>query len=127
MNKRFFSNLYSFSKIFLIIGVIGIAIFFFTISINWTGGYSGTKGEFNPSGFAITLVTALIVAVMYSVLKGLAIIGFKLFENEAEKLMSGDTDAAAKKQPVNIGTPSCAGLSSLYESEQHEEKVQNKK
>lgn len=85
MNKKFFSGMKSFAVVLLVIGVCGSILMLFILSVSEvsTGLYT-TEKVFNPTGFASGIACLFGSIAGYYLLKGVALIGLRAYEDEPE-------------------------------------------
>lgn len=87
MNKKFFGAMQSIAVILLVIGIVATVVLAFTVIVvevekaGITNNY--TVQQFNPTGLATTLASLLGTVAVYYIVKGIALIGLKIYENEA--------------------------------------------
>lgn len=81
MNKQFFKGMQKFASALLVIGVCGSILMLFMLSITEvsTGSYS-----FNLIGFASSATCLFGTIAGYYLLKGIALIGLRAYEDEPE-------------------------------------------
>ncbi len=89
MNKKFFQSMKSFATGFLCLGIIAaVAVFIFTafVQVSETVGvtyqYVRTSTQFNVVGLINALICLFCSIAGYFVLKGIALVGLKAYEDE---------------------------------------------
>ena len=89
MNKKFFNSMKSFATGFLCLGILAtVAVFIFTacVQVSETVGityqYVRTSTQFNAAGLINALICLFCSIAGYFVLKGIALIGLKAYEDE---------------------------------------------
>ena len=89
MNKKFFNSMKSFATGFLCLGILAtVAVFIFTafVQVSETVGityqYVRTSTQFNPAALINALICLFCSIAGYFVLKGIALIGLKAYEDE---------------------------------------------
>ncbi len=88
MNKRFFEGMGVFSTVLLVVGLIGSVIMLFTmttvqvpVEIRNSISY---ETQFSPLGFGASVAGILGSVALFCILKGISLIGQRLFENESD-------------------------------------------
>lgn len=85
MNKQFFKGMQKFASALLVIGVCGAILMILFLSVTEVQGLYSTRQAFNPTGFAGGIACFLGSIAGYYILKGIALIGLKAYEDEPEE------------------------------------------
>lgn len=93
MNKKFFNGMLNFATIFTCLGIIVTIAVFITTSFV----FEIYSPLFNPAGLLYTAIALFTVVTGYYIIKGIALIGLKVYENEVET-----KESIPREKPKNI-------------------------
>ena len=102
MNKRFFEGMGIFATILLVVGLIGSVIMLFTmttVQVPVETRYSVSyETQFNPLGFGASIAGILGSVALFCVLKGVSLIGQRLFEDEPDTVNTSNNGEPTTEQ-----------------------------
>ena len=94
MNKRFFEGMGIFATVLLVVGLIGSVIMLFTM----TTVQVSYETQFNPLGFGASIAGILGSVTLCCILKGVSLIGQRLFEDEPDTVNTSNNGKPTTEQ-----------------------------
>ena len=101
MNKKFFEGMKTFSLITLIAGIVAAGILLFTsvfVKVETGIYYTFEETVFNASGFVSMLACLIGSIALYYIIKGIALLGLKMYDNEDVPKDSADSEPKTQEQ-----------------------------
>lgn len=102
MNKKFFEGMKTFALITLIAGIVAAGILLFTsvfVKVETAGiYYTFEETVFNASGFVSMLACLIGSIAFYYMIKGIALLGLKMYDSEDVPKDSADSEPKTQEQ-----------------------------
>lgn len=102
MNKRFFEGMGILATVLLVVGLIGSVIMLFTmttVQVPVETRYSVSyETQFNPLGFGASIAGILGSVTLFCILKGVSLIGQRLFEDEPDTVNTSNNGKPTTEQ-----------------------------